>query len=95
MTFCPSATKFFASRDGARQHGLLFHVSAMAGISRAVWAYDDAKREDRRNAQWFASGAIVAPAFSGSPEQPSAPADAPPARYPPRPVAHPAATPRA
>ena len=67
--------------DGARAHGLLFNVSAMAGISRAVNVYTDAKREDRRNAQWFASGAIVPPAFTGSLEQQRATAYVTPSRY--------------
>ena len=39
--------------------GLVFHVAAMGGVSRAVYVYVSAKREDRRNAQWFANGAIA------------------------------------
>jgi len=67
--------------DGAERHGLVFHTSAMAGISRAVWVYSDAKREDRRNAQWFGNGAIVAPGFSGGAEQQLATAYVTPSRY--------------
>lgn len=77
----PSAALLEQIVDGARRHGLLFHVSAMAGISRAVGVYTDAKREDRRNAQWFASGAIVPPAFSGTTEQQREAAYVTPSRY--------------
>ena len=77
----PSEALLEQLADGARRHGLLFHVSAMAGISRAVDVYTDAKREDRRNAQWFASGAIVSPAFVGTVEQQQASAYVTPSRY--------------
>lgn len=77
----PSPALLAQIADGARRHGLLFHVSAMAGISRAVGVYTDAKREDRRNAQWFASGAIVPPAFTGTVEQQRATAYVTPSRY--------------
>jgi len=39
--------------------GLTYHVSAMLGMSRFYWIYEDAKREDRRNAQWFLDNEIV------------------------------------
>lgn len=77
----PSVALLGQIADASRRHGLLFHVSAMAGISRAVDVYTDAKREDRRNAQWFASGAIVPPAFSGTAEQQRASAYVTPSRY--------------
>ena len=77
----PSEALLEQIADGARRHGLLFHVSAMAGISRAVGVYADAKREDRRNAQWFASGAIVPPSFAGTVEQQRASAYVTPSRY--------------
>ena len=67
--------------DGSERHGLVFHTSAMGGISRAVWVYVDAKREDRRNAQWFGDGAIVAPGFSGGAEEQLATAYVTPSRY--------------
>ena len=46
-----------------------------------MWVYTEAKSEDRRNAQWFGSGAIVAPGFSGSTEQELATAYVTPSRY--------------
>jgi hypothetical protein len=77
----PSVALLEQIADGARRNGLLFHLSAMGGMSRFVWIYADAKREDRRNAQWFASGAIVAPAFAGTIEQQRAAAYVTPSRY--------------
>lgn len=43
--------------------GLTYHVSAMLGMSRFYWIYEDAKREDRRNAQWFLDNEIVPVGF--------------------------------
>jgi hypothetical protein len=40
---------------------LVYHVSAMLGMSRFFWIYEDAKRDDRRNAQWFNDNEIVPP----------------------------------
>ncbi|MBY0276540.1 hypothetical protein K2Z84_14455 [Candidatus Binatia bacterium] len=77
----PSAELLEEIASGARRHGLLFHVAAMGGMSRFVWVYADAKREDRRNAQWFASGAITAPAFAGTAEEKIAAAYVTPSRY--------------
>lgn len=77
----PSAALLEQIASGARRHGLLFHLSAMGGISRFVWVYADAKREDRRNAQWFASGAITAPGVAGTAEQQRAAAYVTPSRY--------------
>jgi hypothetical protein len=77
----PSVALLQQIAEGARRNGLLFHLSAMGGMSRFVWIYADAKREDRRNAQWFASGAIVAPAFVGTTEQQRAAAYVTPSRY--------------
>src|SRR5581483_7771926 len=65
----------------AASHGLTFHFSAIAGVSRAVAVYTDAKREDRRNAQWFASGAIRPPSFAGSADDAVATAYVTPSRY--------------
>ena len=41
--------------------GLVYHVSSMLGMSRFFWMYEDAKRDDRRNAQWFLDNLIVPP----------------------------------
>jgi len=40
---------------------LVYHVAAMLGMSRFFWMYEGAKREDRRNAQWFLDNLIVPP----------------------------------
>ena len=59
--------------------GLVYHVSAMLGMSRFFWIYGDAKREDRRNAQWFSDNLAL---IVGSPER-KIPVDAwvTPSRY--------------
>src|SRR5581483_2054776 len=41
--------------------GLVYHLSAMLGMSRFPSMYEAAKREDRRNAQWFLDNLIEAP----------------------------------
>lgn len=46
--------------------GLVYHVSAMLGMSRFYWIYGDAKRDDRRNAQWFSDNLAL---ITGSPER--------------------------
>ena len=46
--------------------GLVYHVSTMLGMSRFVWIYEDAKRADRRNAQWFGDNLALA---AGKPER--------------------------
>lgn len=44
-----------------RDAGLALHFSLTAGLCRATPLYDDAKREDRRNAQWYVDGSIATP----------------------------------
>ncbi|MBM4244709.1 MAG: hypothetical protein FJ148_12970, partial [Deltaproteobacteria bacterium] len=51
--------------EGARKRGLVFHMSMLGGVSRSVEVYEAARREDRRNAQWFADGALAPPWFAG------------------------------
>ncbi|MBY0276541.1 DUF4214 domain-containing protein [Candidatus Binatia bacterium] len=46
--------------------GLVYHVSAMLGMSRFFWIYADAKEADRRNAQWYADNLVLKP---GQPER--------------------------
>ncbi len=46
--------------------GLTYHMSAMLGMSRAMHIYETAKREDRRNAQWFQDGLIDVPGTSAA-----------------------------
>ncbi len=77
----PSETSLRALLDRARARGLVFHIAAMAGASRATTVYTDAKREDRRNAQWFADGRIVPSSFSGGLDASIDSAYATPSRY--------------
>jgi hypothetical protein len=39
--------------------GLVYHVSAMLGMSRFFWKYADAKEADRRNAQWYSDNLVL------------------------------------
>lgn len=43
------------------EDGLVYHVSTMLGMSRFFWLYDEAKRDDRRNAQWFSDNLALPP----------------------------------
>ena len=47
-----------AALSRAQTRGLAVHIGTVAGVSRAVSMYDAARREDRRNAQWYRDGAI-------------------------------------
>jgi hypothetical protein len=54
----PTPAWLSATLSRAQTRGLAVHIGALAGVSRAVWIYDAARREDRRNAQWYRDGAI-------------------------------------
>jgi Domain of unknown function (DUF4214) len=49
-----------------QRDGLVYHVSAMLGMSRFFGMYEDAKREDRRNAQWFLDNLIAPPGLTAA-----------------------------
>src|SRR5450830_1500484 len=57
----PTPAWLSATLSRAQTRGLAVHISALAGVSRDVWIYDAARREDRRNAQWYRDGAIQFP----------------------------------
>ncbi len=57
----PSPSLMTQLLDWAKARGLVFHMSVMGGMSRAVSTYDAARKADRRNAQWFADGLIGKP----------------------------------
>ena len=46
--------------------GLVYHVSAMLGMSRFYWTYSAAKEADRRNAQWYSDNLVLR---AGQPER--------------------------
>ena len=60
----PSRVVLEGILDRLENDGLVYHVAAMLGMSRFPWIYDDGKRDDRRNAQWFLDNEIVAPGVS-------------------------------
>jgi hypothetical protein len=52
----------------AQTRNIAVHLGIDAGISRQPSAYDAAKLEDRRNAQWYLDGALMGPGQSFSDE---------------------------
>src|SRR5262249_28499247 len=50
----------------AQTRDIAVHLGIDAGISRQPYVYDAAKLEDRRNAQWYADGALMGPGQSFS-----------------------------
>jgi hypothetical protein len=60
----PTPAWLSAALSSAQTRGLAVHIGALAGVSRKAGIYDAARREDRRNAQWYRDGAIQ----SASPE---------------------------
>ena len=62
----PEWLSFWLSRAQAR--GLAVHLGSDAGVSRDTLAYDSARREDRRNAQWYMDGTLQKTSVLGSNE---------------------------
>ena len=64
MLTSPSRGNLDAILTRLEGDGLVYHVAAMLGMSRFFWMYEGAKREDRRNAQWFLDNLIVPPSVA-------------------------------
>src|SRR5450830_2009316 len=54
----PTPAWLSAALSRAQIRGLAVHICTLAGVSRQASIYDAARREDRRNAQWYRDGAI-------------------------------------
>ena len=54
----PTPEWLSAALSRAQTRGLAVHVGTVAGVSRDVTIYDAARREDRRNAQWYLDGTL-------------------------------------
>ncbi|HEX5855151.1 MAG TPA: hypothetical protein VFZ57_05985, partial [Thermoanaerobaculia bacterium] len=57
----PTPASLSAALSRAQTRGLAVHIGTIAGVSRAVTVYDAARREDRRNAQWYQDGTLQKP----------------------------------
>lgn len=55
----PSASALSNILARAQARGLVVHLGSVAGMSRATEIYDPAKREDRRNCQWYRDGSLA------------------------------------
>jgi hypothetical protein len=64
----PTPAWLSAALSRAQTRGLAVHIGTIAGVSRAVWIYDAARREDRRNAQWYRDGTIQKTSYLGTNE---------------------------
>src|ERR1035437_6114708 len=58
VLFSPTPAWLSAALSRAQTRGLAVHVGTVAGVSRDVTIYDAARREDRRNAQWYLDGTL-------------------------------------
>jgi hypothetical protein len=54
----PTPAWLSAALSRAQTRGLAVHIGTVAGVSRDVTIYDAARREDRRNAQWYRDGTL-------------------------------------
>lgn len=54
----PTPAFLSAALSRAQARGLAVHIGTIAGVSRGVDTYDPARREDRRNAQWYMDGTL-------------------------------------
>jgi len=62
----PSDAAVSTLLERLESRGLTYHFSVVVGMSRAQWVYEDAKREDRRNAQWYLDNLIAAPTVAAA-----------------------------
>jgi hypothetical protein len=61
----PTPAFLSAALSRAQARGLAVHIGAVAGVSRAVTVYEPARREDRRNAQWYMDGSLQKSSIDG------------------------------
>jgi hypothetical protein len=64
----PTLTGLTAALQRAKANGLVVHIGTVAGVSRAITIYDAARREDRRNAEWYGDGTIQKTSIYGTME---------------------------
>jgi hypothetical protein len=57
----PSYATLVAAISRAQASGLAVHFQTIAGISRAIYLYDGARLEDRRNCQWYSDNLLEGP----------------------------------
>lgn len=67
LTSSPSS-QLSAVLTRAQARGLAIHLGTDAGVSRALWMYDPARREDRRNAEWYQDGTLQKTSAQGANE---------------------------
>ena len=64
----PTLAQLSAALARAQARRLGVHIGTVAGVSRWVSIYDAARREDRRNAQWYRDGSLEKSSHLGTNE---------------------------